>query len=258
MSAASAFAIHPSLNGKVVLVTGGGSGIGAAHVREFAAQGARVAFFDLEERPPCGPAASIATADHARPVFHQVDLTDLGALEAAIRTVEAEFGEVDVLVNNAANDQRHRLEDITDAYFDERVAVNLRHLVFAAKAVVPGMRRKGGGVIVNTGSISWRAGFGGVPLYAMAKAGIEGLTRSLARDLGPDRIRVNCILPGWVMTERQLALWIDEAAERMIEERQCLPDRVLPEDIARMATWLASDDSRMITSQTFVVDGGWI
>ena len=252
------FSLHPSLKGRVVLVTGGASGIGAAHVREFAAQGARVAFLDLAEEPAGELVAAVEAEGHPRPLFLPTDLTDLDALRAAIATVASELGEVEVLVNNAAHDERHRLEDITDAYFDDRVAVNLRHLVFAAQAVAPGMQRRGGGVILNTGSISWRAGFGGMPLYTMAKAGIEGLTRSLARDLGPDRIRVNCILPGWVMTERQLALWVDEAAERMIAERQCLPDRVQPADIARMATWLASDDSRMITNQTFVVDGGWI
>lgn len=253
-----AFSRHPSLEGKVVLITGGASGIGAAHVAEFAAQGARVAFLDLDADAGRALSDAIESKGHARPAFRRTDLTDLHGLRATLEAVASELGDVEVLVNNAAHDERHRLEDITDAYFDDRVAVNLRHLVFASQAVMTGMRRNGGGAIINTGSISWRAGFGGMPLYTMAKAAIEGLTRSLARDLGPDRIRVNCILPGWVMTERQLALWVDEAAERMIAERQCLPDRIEPADIARMATWLASDDSRMVTNQTFVVDGGWI
>jgi NAD(P)-dependent dehydrogenase (short-subunit alcohol dehydrogenase family) len=250
--------VHPSLKGRAVLVTGGASGIGAAHVRAFAGQGARVAFLDLAADAGEALVRQLDGEGLPAPLFRAVDLTDIAALEAAIAGLAEELGDFDVLVNNAAHDERHRLEDIDAAYFEDRVAVNLRHLVFAAKAVAPGMRRKGRGVILNTGSISWRGGFGGMPLYTMAKAGIEGLTRSLARDLGPNRIRVNCIIPGWVMTERQLSLWVDAAGERMIDERQCLPGRVQPMDIARMATWLASDDARMCTNQTFVVDGGWI
>ncbi|TNC72803.1 SDR family oxidoreductase [Rubellimicrobium roseum] len=250
--------IHPSLAGKVVLVTGGGSGIGAAHVAEFCAQGATVGFLDVAEDASRQLVEQVTAAGHKPPRFLRTDLTDVAALQAAIAAFAAEAGAVDVLVNNAAHDERHELDAITPEYFEERIAVNLRHLVFAIQAVAPGMRAKGAGVIVNTGSISWRAGFGGMPLYMAAKAGIEGLTRALARDLGPDGIRVNCILPGWVMTERQLTLWVDDAARKLIAERQCLGGYVEPADIARMATWLASDDSQMITNQTFVVDGGWI
>ncbi|WMS41422.1 SDR family NAD(P)-dependent oxidoreductase [Acuticoccus sp. MNP-M23] len=249
---------HPSLNGRNVLITGGGSGIGAAHVEAFCAQGANVTFFDIDTAASAALVERLESAGGTVPVFQNVDLTDIAALRDAIDTASARHGTIDVLVNNAANDTRHKFSEIEDAYFDDRVAVNLKHLVFAAQAVAPGMAAKGGGVIINTGSITWHAGFGGLPLYAMAKAGIEGLTRALARDLGPDNIRVNCIIPGWVMTERQLAHWVDDAARARIKEMQCLPGYVLPEDCAHMATWLASDDSRMISSQIFVVDGGWI
>lgn len=250
--------LHPSLKGKNVLITGGGSGIGAAHVEAFTAQGANVTFFDIDLAASEALVARLsATAENA-PVFQAVDLTDIAALRAAIDTAAARHGTTDVLINNAANDTRHTLDEVDEAYFDDRIAVNLKHLVFAAQAVAPGMAASGGGVIVNTGSITWHAGFGGLPLYAMAKAGIEGLTRALARDLGPDNIRVNCIIPGWVMTERQLTLWVDDAARARIKQMQCLPGYVQPEDIAHMATWLASDDSRMLSSQIFVVDGGWI
>lgn len=249
--------IHPSLEGKVVLISGGGSGIGAAHVRAFCAQGARVAFFDIDREASETLAARLSGAGEGGPLFIEADLSDVAALRAGIEEVRSGLGDVDVLVNNAANDTRHALADVDEPYFDDRIAVNLRHLVFAAQAVAPGMKAKGGGVIINTGSITWRAGFGGLPLYAMAKAGIEGLTRALARDLGPDRIRVNCIVPGWVMTERQLTHWVGDAERETIRQMQCLPDPVMPEDIAHMATWLASDDSRMCTGQAFVVDGGW-
>ena len=243
---------HPSLDGRSVLVTGGATGIGAAHVEAFRAQGSRVAFLDVDE--PSG--RSLAQATGA--MFLACDLTDLGALDGAMARAAAELGPIQVLVNNAAVDARHDLLDVTEASVERGVAVNLRHLVFASKAVVPGMRAMGGGVILNTGSISWRGGFGGMPLYMTAKAGIEGLTRALARDLGPDRIRVNCIVPGWVMTEKQLRERVDDAGRRMISERQFLPDPVEPRDVAALATWLASDDARACTAQCFVVDGGWI
>lgn len=250
--------IHPSLKGRVVLVTGGATGIGAAHVCEFAAHASRVAFLDIAADAGERLATRVAAEGAPRPLFRPTDLTNLEDLDAAIADVTAELGDISVLVNNAANDQRHALDDVTEETFDANVAVNLRHLLFAAKAVVPGMRRLGGGVILNTGSMSWRAAFPGLPLYLMAKAGIEGLTRALASELGPHNIRVNTIIPGWVMTERQLALWVDDAARRKIAENQCLPGTVEPVDIARMATFLASDDSRMCTNQSFVVDGGWL
>lgn len=242
---------HPSLEGRSVVVTGGATGIGAAHVEAFRAQGARVTLLDVDE--PAGRA--LAAAAGAR--FLPCDLTDLAALGRAMSEAAAD-GPVEVLVGNAADDARHDLMGITPEGFERSVAVNLRHLVFAAQAVVPGMRARGGGVILNTGSISWRGGFGGMPLYMTAKAGIEGLTRALARDLGPDRIRVNCIVPGWVMTAKQLRERVDEAGRRMIAERQFLPDPVEPGDVAAMATWLASDDAKSCTAQCFVVDGGWI
>ncbi len=247
--------IHPSLEDKVVLVTGGGSGIGAAHVQAFLAQGAQVAFIDVDVERARALVARLA--DDGAPIFLEADLSDVSALRAAVDDARMRLGDIDILVNNAASDTRHDLIDVDERYFDDRVAVNLRHLVFAAQAVVPGMKAKGGGAIINTGSITWRAGFGGLPLYAMAKAGIEGLTRALARDLGPDRIRVNCIVPGWVMTERQLTHWVGDDELALIRRMQCLPDLLQPVDIAHMATWLASDDSRMCTGQAFVVDGGW-
>lgn len=242
---------HPSLEGRRVVVTGGATGIGAAHVEAFRAQGSVVAFLDRDE--PAGRALARATGA----TFLPCDLADLAALEAAMARAAAE-GPVEVLVGNAADDARHDLLAVTPESFEASLAVNLRHLVFAARAVVPGMRARGGGVILNTGSISWRGGFGGMPLYMTAKAGIEGLTRALARDLGPDRIRVNCLVPGWVMTDKQLRERVDEAGRRMIAERQFLPDPVEPRDVAALATWLASDDARACTAQAFVVDGGWI
>ncbi len=249
-------AIYPSLSGRNVLVTGGASGIGAAIVRAFAAQGAKVGFVDLLEDAGAALAAELS-AGGADVRFLPVDLTDIAALRDAVAAFAAALGPIDVLVNNAANDTRHDWRTETPETWDARVAVNLRHFFFAIQAVAPGMIEAGRGSIVNFGSISWRTGLGGMPAYTASKAGIEGLTRSFARDLGPHRIRVNCVLPGWVMTERQLALWVDENAARVIAERQCLPDRIQPDDLARMVLFLASDDSAMCTSQSFVVDGGW-
>ena len=224
----------------------------------FSAQGARVAFLDVDVDAAAALDDGIASGGHPRPWFRRTDLSDLADLDAAITEAAAALGDIEILLNNAANDQRHTLTEVTPEMFDANVAVNLRHLVFAAKAVAPAMKRRGGGVIINTGSMSWRAGFTGMPLYVMAKAAIEGLTRGLARELGGDGIRVNSLIPGWVMTDKQLRLWVDDEAKALIARSQCLPGSVMPEDLARMATFLASDDSRMITSQSFVVDGGWL
>ncbi len=251
-------AIYPSLRDRVVLVTGGASGIGAAEVAAFAAQGARFAFLDIADDPARALAARLAAAGHPEPFFQHCDLTDIAALRAAIAEVGRRLGPITVLVNNAANDQRHRWEDMTPEYWDERLAVNLRHQFFAIQAVAPMMKAAGGGSIVNFGSVSWHASQGGMPAYTTAKAGVEGLTRGMARDLAPDNIRVNCVIPGWIMTERQINLWLTPEGEANLLRNQCLKRKLEPADIARMVLWLAADDSRMVTSGLFPVDGGRI
>ncbi len=250
-------ASYPSLTGRTVLVTGGGSGIGASLVEHFCRQGSRVSFLDVQADAAQALVGRLAQLGPP-PRFIRCDLRDVAALQAAMAQVEAESGPVAVLVNNAASDDRHRIEDVSAAYWDERVATNLRHQFFAAQAVIPGMKRLGGGSIVNFGSMTWHASEGGYPIYATCKAAVEGLTRSLARDLGPFRIRVNTLIPGWVMTERQMQLWLDAEGEAEIQRRQCLKDKVQPADIARMVLFLAADDSRMCTAQNFIVDAGWI
>ena len=250
-------ATYPSLRGRAVLVTGGAGGIGASIVEHFAAQGARVAFIDVADAPAEALIERIAAAGHPRPEFRHADITDIAALQGAIRAAVQTVGPLHVLVNNAAHDERHRWQDVTPEYWDERLAVNLRHQFFAIQAVAPDMIAAGAGSIVNFGSTSWRLGIGGMPAYTASKAGVEALTRSFARDLGEHGIRVNCVLPGWIMTERQLSRWMTEDAERTRREGQCLKDRLYPPDMARLVLWLAADDSRMATSQTWCVDGGW-
>ena len=249
-------AIYPSLENKVVFVTGGGSGIGAATVTGFVRQKARVSFVDIDE-----PASTRLVRDlegmGPPPRFLRCDVRDIDALRAAIGTVQAELGDIGVLVNNAARDDRHAIESVTVEYWDERVAVNLRHQFFATQAVIEQMKRLGGGSIINFGSISWMMASGGMPAYTTSKAAVHGLTRGFARDLGPYNIRANTITPGWVMTERQLALWVTPESEARIDQAQCLRERLKPEHLANMVLFLASDDARMITSQNFVVDAGW-
>jgi NAD(P)-dependent dehydrogenase (short-subunit alcohol dehydrogenase family) len=244
---------YPSLAGRPVLITGGASGIGEAMVRAFAAQGCRTAFIDVLR----DKGEALARELGADVLFLPCDLTEVGALQGAMAEANARHGDLAALVNNAANDDRHRLEDVSAGYWEERVAINLKPMVFAAQAAVPQMRRRGGGVIVNLGSISWKRGMAGMVGYVTLKAAVHGLTRALARDLGPDNIRVNTLTPGWVMTERQLNLWVDEEAEREIDRMQCLPGRIEPADIAAMALFLASDDARRCTGQDFTVDAGW-
>lgn len=251
------FAQYPSLRKRVVLITGGATGIGAALVEHFARQGAQVAFVDLQADAGGALVDSLAAEGLHAPLFLPLDLRDIPALQAAIASIEAQLGGISVLVNNAAHDERHRVEDVTLAFWEDRMQVNLRHQFFAAQAVLPLMRATGGGSIINMGSVSWHVGQGGMPAYTTAKAGIEGLTRGLARDLGPDGIRVNCIIPGWIMTQRQIDLWLTPAAEQELMLAQCLKEKVYPADVARMALWLAADDSRLCTSQTWVVDAGW-
>ncbi len=249
-------AVYPSLRDRVVFITGGASGIGAAEVEHFARQGAHVAFVDIAEEQARTLCERIAAVDAPAPLFQRCDITDVRALQAAISEAARRLGPVTVLVNNAANDQRHRWEDMTPEYWDERLAVNLKHQFFAIQAVAPMMKQAGGGSIINFGSISWHAGTGGMPAYTTAKAGVEGLTRGMARDLGPDGIRVNCIIPGWIMTERQIALWLTPEAEADLMKAQFLKMKVMPEDVARLVLWLAADDSRMCSGHLWHVDGG--
>jgi len=245
-------ATYPSLRDKRVIVTGGGSGIGAGLVEGFVAQGARVAFVDVAEEP----SRALVERLGGGVTFRRLDLTDLDALGATFADLQAELGGVDVLLNNAANDDRHAVADVTPAYWDERMNVNLRHLFFAAQAVIPAMKAAGGGAIVNFGSISWHLALADLVLYQTAKAAIEGLTRSLARDLGRSGIRVNAIVPGNVQTPRQ-EKWYTPEGEAEIVAAQCLDGRIQPFDIAAMALFLASDDARMCTGHNYWVDAGW-
>jgi NAD(P)-dependent dehydrogenase (short-subunit alcohol dehydrogenase family) len=252
------FATYPSLKGKSVFVTGGGSGIGESLVRHFCAQGSRVAFVDIAEEASRQLVSSIAADGTEAPLFLACDLRDIEALRGAIATAGERNGPIQVLCNNAGSDDRHQTEDVTVAYWDDRMAINLRPQFFAAQAARPYMKAQGGGSIINFGSITWMVGDPDCPAYVTAKAAIYGMTRALAREFGPEHIRVNCMVPGWVMTERQMRLWLTPAGERQIDERQCLPSRLQPSDIARMALFLAADDSAMCTSQQFIVDGGWV
>jgi NAD(P)-dependent dehydrogenase (short-subunit alcohol dehydrogenase family) len=251
------FATYPSLEDRAVLITGGATGIGAMLVEQFVAQGARVGFIDIDVPPAHALIARLqGGARHAR-VFVEADLADMQALDQGIAQLRAHIGPISVLINNAANDQRHAIEDTTPASWDAGVAINLKQQFFAAKNVAPDMQAAGGGSIVNFGSISWKLKQGGMPVYTTSKAAIQGLTRSLARDYGPFNIRVNTLLPGWVMTERQIRLWVDERAKQDIARGQCLQQPLLPVHIARMTLFLAADDSAMCTAQDFIVDGGW-
>ena len=251
------FAHYPSLADKIVFVTGGGSGIGASVVEHFCAQRAQVAFVDIDEAASTALCARITAAGSRAPRFVHCDLRDVAALQAIVRRVGEETGPVTVLVNNAANDDRHKALDVTLEYWNDRIAVNLRHQFFAAQAVYPQMKAAGGGSIVNFGSISWMNSEGGYNAYTTSKAAVHGLTRGLARDWGAEHIRVNTVVPGWVMTERQVKLWLDADGERQIFENQCLKEKLYPPDIARMVLWLAADDSRLCTAQNFIVDAGW-
>jgi len=250
------FASYPSLKDRAVLVSGGGSGIGASIVEHFAQQGAKVAFVDIDEAASQALVGKISGAGHPAPTFAKCDVRDIPAYQSTIDALATRVGAFTVLVNNAARDDRHTIEEVTPAYWDERMAVNLRHQFFAIQSVVPGMKKAGGGSIINFSSVSYHAMTAKLSVYQGAKAAVVGMTRGLARDLGSDGIRLNIITPGWIMTQRQIDLWLTPEAEADLMKVQCLKEKVYPPDIARMALWLASDDSRMVTAQNFVVDGG--
>ena len=246
-------AIYPDLQGATVIVTGGAGGIGEAITRAFVAQGARVGVLDLDVTRGEQLAEALAPAVE----FVPCDVTDIPALQAAIEQVRARFGPIDILINNAAHDERHPTLEVTEDYWDGRMAVNLKHQFFASQAVLPDMMASKKGSIVNLGSCSWIIGQGGMPAYTASKSAVLGLTRSLARDFGEHGVRVNAVAPGWIMTERQLELWVTPETEKDIYANQCIKRPLVPDDIARVVVFLSSDDASAITNQHYVVDGGW-
>jgi len=252
------FATYPSLRDRVVLVTGGATGIGAAIVEEFAFQGSRVAFLDIDGNASSKLIADISPRSTHPPVFLACDLTDIAALRAAVAQTEATLGAINVLVNNAASDDRHSYADVTPEYWDERMAINLRHQFFAIQAVAPRMIAAGWGSIINMSSIGWIIPSTGMPAYITCKAAIVGLTRTMAHELGKSNIRVNSVLPGAILTERQRRLWWTPQYEGEIIANQALKRSLAPEEVARLVLFLAADDSAGITNQSYVLDRGWV
>lgn len=252
----SPVATYPSLAGKTVIISGGGSGIGESITTHFARQGANVGFLDISDDPSNALVESL-NGEGCTVQYIHCDVTDTAALQAAIGKISSDYGPVGVLVNNAAHDQRHKLEDVTPEYWDERIAINIKHQFFASQAVVEDMKKLGGGSIINMGSTSWMIGNGGMACYTAAKSAVLGLSRSLARDLGEYNIRVNSIAPGWIITERQRELWLTPEGEADIFKNQCLKRLLVADDIARPILFFASDESAACTNQSYVVDGGW-
>jgi NAD(P)-dependent dehydrogenase (short-subunit alcohol dehydrogenase family) len=249
-------AVYSDLVGKVVLVTGGASGIGAAIVRRFAHQKSIVVFFDIKADE--GQRLARELSDQGLSAhFRGVDLTDIAALRAGIAEARNAHGAINILINNAAHDERHKTEEMTPEYWDDRIVVNLKHQFFASQAVLPDMKAANAGAIINFGSVSWIAGQGGMAAYTASKSGVM-LTRSLARDYGPYNIRVNAIAPGWIMTERQLEKWMTPAGEVELQQRQCLKRRLVPDEVAKVAVFMASDEASACTAQHYIVDGGWV
>jgi NAD(P)-dependent dehydrogenase (short-subunit alcohol dehydrogenase family) len=258
MSSADTYATYPSLRGKIVIVTGGASGIGAAMVEAFAAQGATVIFLDVNDAGAADLIRLVRARGNPVPAYFHCDLTDIDALQSTMRELLKSFGQVDILVNNAGNDNRHSLEDVTPAYWDQVMAVNLKHQFFMAQAVLPAMRAAHRGSIINMSSIAWVIPSTNVPVYVTAKAAVVGMTRTLAHELGPDNIRVNCVMPGAILTERQKQLWLTDAYKAEVLSRQASKRLILPEEVARLVLFLAADDSAAITNQSYVIDGGWV
>jgi D-xylose 1-dehydrogenase len=252
------FGSYPSLRGRVVVVTGGATGIGEKIVEQFAQQGAKIAFLDIDEKAATELVRRIGPESHVAPLFLPCDLTDVSVIQDCIRRIITGFGTIDVLVNNAASDARHSVADVTPEYWDRFMAINLKHQFFVSQAVIPTMKAAGRGSIINMSSIAWVIPSTGLPIYVTAKAAIVGLTRTLAHELGPDNIRVNCVLPGAIMTERQKRLWLTDAYKETILSRQAIKRLILPEEVARLVLFLAADDSSAITNQSYVIDGGWV
>jgi len=251
-----AFASYPSLRDRAVLVTGGASGIGEHIVEHFVRQGSRVAFLDVQDEAAAEVVERLGSATSL--FYWRCDVTDTSALATAIDEISGRFGTIDVLVNNAGNDTRHVTEEVTPEYWDRCVAINLKQQFFSCQAAIPVMKRAGRGSIVNLSSISWLIPGTGLPVYIASKAGVVGLTRTLAHELGPHNIRVNAVLPGAILTERQRRLWFTEAYMAKVLENQALKRMITPEEVARLVLFLSADDSSAITSQSYIVDGGWI
>ena len=251
------FANYPSLAGKAVYVTGGGSGIGADIVAAYARQGAKVAFADRDGVSSRRLLASLTGQVAHQPLFIECNLADIAALQRGVAAAAEAHGDADILVNNTASDERHEFLDVSSAYFDAQLAINLKVAFFAAQAVMAGMQRRGGGAIINLGSTGWKNKVAGYAVYATSKSAVNGLTRSLAREFGKQNVRVNTLTPGWVMTARQLNDWVDEDAELAMDTNQCLPGRIMGADVASLALFLGAHDSRMLTAQEFVCDAGW-
>ena len=250
-------AIYPDLKGEVVLVTGGGSGIGEAIVRQFAGQQAKVAFIDIAVEPSRALVRELASQG-TQVHFEPCDLTDIPAMQRSVAAIRKQLGPIHVLVNNAAHDERHATEEVTEAVWDSRIAVNLKHQFFCAQAVIPDMKAAGRGSIINLGSVSWIIGQGGMAGYTASKSAVLGLTRSLARDFGAHGIRVNAVAPGWIMTRRQLEKWITPETEAEIMARQCLKRKLEPAEVAKFIVFLASEEASACTNQHYIVDGGWV
>jgi NAD(P)-dependent dehydrogenase (short-subunit alcohol dehydrogenase family) len=252
------FATYPSLRDRIVVVTGGASGIGEAIVEAFAMQGARVVFLDIQDEAAERLIRKMEGTGCTVPFYYHCDLTDINSLQEVMRSVLGQFVTVDVLVNNAGNDTRHSIEEVTSDHWDRTIAVNLKHQFFMAQAVIPAMKSAGRGSVINMSSIAWAIPSTRVPVYITAKAAIVGMTRTLAHELGADNIRVNCVMPGAILTERQRQLWFTEAYKAEILSRQALKRMILPQEVARLVLFLAADDSAAITNQSYVIDGGWI
>jgi NAD(P)-dependent dehydrogenase (short-subunit alcohol dehydrogenase family) len=252
------FARYPSLKDRVVVVTGGATGIGESIVTHFARQGSRVAFLDVQDEPAEQLAAKLAAEGCPQPEYLRCDLADVAELKRCVKLVLSTWETVDVLVNNAANDQRHSFEEVTPEYWDQSIAVNLRPQFFMIQSVLPAMRKAGRGSIINMSSICWMIPSTGAALYIAAKAAIVGLTRTVAHEVGPDGIRVNAVLPGAIVTERQKRLWYTPEYKAEILRSQALKRDILPDDVARLVLFLAADDSSAITNQSYIVDGGWV
>jgi NAD(P)-dependent dehydrogenase (short-subunit alcohol dehydrogenase family) len=250
-------ATYPSLRDRVTLITGGGSGIGASIVERFCVQGSKVYFVDNDETASRNLVKNLTGRGENTPNFICCDVRNINELQSVIKSIVDSSGPIRILVNNAARDDRHSIEEVTPDYFDERIAVNMRHHFFTAQSVIPGMKSAGGGSIINMGSVSWMIGSVNMPIYLAAKSAIVGLTRALARELGPYNIRVNSILPGWIMTDRQKDLWLTPEGEAELMQRQCLKRKLEPDEIAKIVLFFSSDDSGICTNQNFVADGGW-